>query len=206
MSFWPQIECDGRRIGYARVSTKDQKLRMQLDALKAIGCDRIFRDHGVSGAKGSRPGLDKMLATLRRGDSVVVFKLDRLGRSVQHLADLLVRFQREGVHFVSLSEGINTTTPGGKLVFHIFSAMAEFNRDIIVENTSAGIEAARRRGKQLGRRPKLTPDAVAEIHRHVSQGIGSIEEAAALFSVHPRTVERAFDRCGIATCLPEAMH
>ena len=126
MSVWPMIECPGRKIGYARVSTKDQKLRMQREALEAVNCDLIFEDHGVSGAKGSRPGLDAMLEALHHGDSVIVFKLDRLGRSVLHLADLLVRFQDSGVHFVSLSEGINTTTPGGKLVFHIFSAVAEF--------------------------------------------------------------------------------
>ncbi|NQW11780.1 MAG: recombinase family protein [Alphaproteobacteria bacterium] len=198
MRFWPQIECPGRKLGYARVSTKDQKLRMQIDALKAVACASIFRDHGVSGAKGSRPGLDGLLRELRPGDSVVVLKLDRLGRSVQHLADLLVRFQAEGVHFVSLSEGINTTTPGGKMVFHIFSAMAEFQRDIIVENTSAGLEAARRRGKRLGRRPKLTPDDVAEAHRQVMQGTASIKETAALLRVHPRTIERAFDRHDLA--------
>ena len=102
MTPWPDIDSQGRKVGYARVSTKDQKLRMQLDALNAVGCDPIFEDHGVSGAKGSRPGLDAMLTNLRTGDSVVVFKLDRLGRSVLHLADLLVRFQNEGIHFVSL--------------------------------------------------------------------------------------------------------
>ena len=114
MSVWPLIECPGRKIGYARVSTKDQKLRMQRDALEAVGCDAVFEDHGVSGAKESRAGLDAMLSKLEPGDSVVVFKLDRLGRSVLHLADLLVKFEQESVHFVSLSEGINTTTPGGK--------------------------------------------------------------------------------------------
>lgn len=198
MTFWPQIACDGRRIGYARVSTKDQKLRMQLDALKSVECARIFRDHGVSGAKGSRPGLDRMLRVLRPGDSVVVLKLDRLGRSVQHLAELLVRFEREGVHFVSLSEGINTTTPGGKLVFHIFSAVAEFQRDIIVENTSAGIAAARRRGRTLGRPRKLAPEEVAEIYRNVLNGSVSIEETAAALGIHPRTIERAFERYDLA--------
>ena len=157
MTIWPQIESQGRKFGYARVSTKDQKLRMQIDALNSIGCARVFRDHGISGAKGSRPGLDKMLSRLARGDTVVVFKLDRLGRSVLHLSDLLVKFQNEGIHFCSLSEGINTTTAGGKLVYHIFSAMAEFQRDVISENTVAGIEAARKRGKQIGRPSQLTP-------------------------------------------------
>ncbi len=103
MSIWPQINTNGRRIGYARVSTADQKLRMQLDGLHSVNCDEVFSDHGVSGAKASRPGLDKMLSTLRKGDTVVVFKLDRLGPSVLHLADLLIRFEKQDIHFCSLS-------------------------------------------------------------------------------------------------------
>lgn len=194
MSVWPNIECNGRRLGYARVSTKDQKLRMQREALNAVACDRIFEDHGVSGAKGSRPGLDAMLAALQPGDSVIVFKLDRLGRSVLHLADLLVRFQEMGVHFVSLSEGINTTTPGGKLVFHIFSAVAEFTREIIVENTTAGLDAARANGKTLGRPRKMDIEDVMMAHALVSQGKLTIAEYAERKGVHPRTVTRAFDR------------
>lgn len=197
MSVWPMIECPGRKIGYARVSTKDQKLRMQREALEAVNCDLIFEDHGVSGAKGSRPGLDAMLEALHHGDSVIVFKLDRLGRSVLHLADLLVRFQDSGVHFVSLSEGINTTTPGGKLVFHIFSAVAEFQREIIVENTMAGIEAARRSGKRLRRPPKLSIDEVVLAHQQIMQGHMNATEIAGIFDVHPRTVSRAFTREGL---------
>lgn len=197
LRFWPVIECAGRRFGYARVSTKDQRLRMQRDALQAAGCDHVFEDHGISGAKGSRPGLDEMLAALRPGDSVVVFKLDRLGRSVLHLADLLVRFQQEGVHFVSLSEGINTTTPGGKLVFHIFSAVAEFSRDVIVENTCAGLDAARRSGKALGRPRALSPDHVAEAHRLVTQRGMTATEIAGRLRVHPRTLKRSIQRAGL---------
>lgn len=194
MSVWPNIECNGRRLGYARVSTKDQKLRMQREALKAVACDEVFEDHGVSGAKGSRPGLDALLAELRPGDSVIVFKLDRLGRSVLHLADLLVRFQDMGVHFVSLSEGINTTTPGGKLVFHIFSAVAEFTREIIVENTTAGLDAARANGKTLGRPRKMSIEDVMAAHSLISQGKLTIGEYARRKGVHPRTVTRAFGR------------
>ena len=141
--FFPSVEVTGRRIGYARVSTADQKLRMQLDGLKAAQCDEIFKDHGISGGKASRPGLDQALKTLRRGDALVVFKLDRLSRSVQHLSDLLVRLGNEGIHFCSLAEGINTTTPGGKLVYHLFAAFAEFQRDVISENTALGSEALR---------------------------------------------------------------
>ena len=106
MSVWPTIECKGRKIGYARVSTKDQKLRMQLDGLNAVGCDLVFKDHGISGAKAKRPGLDKMLQELKSGDTVVVFKLDRLGRSVLNLSDLLVRFEHNGIDFCSMSEEI----------------------------------------------------------------------------------------------------
>lgn len=104
-----------RKVGYARVSTAEQKLDMQIDALKAAGCDDIFTDHGVSGGKASRLGLDRALAVLRPSDQIVVYKLDRLGRSVSHLAELLKRFEREGIHFCALSEGINTTTSGGRL-------------------------------------------------------------------------------------------
>lgn len=130
MSVWTGLEIPGRKIGYARVSTTDQKLDMQLDALNGSGCEQIFTDHGVSGAKASRPGLDEALEVMQPGDAIVVYKLDRLGRSVQHLSDLLVRLRGEGIHFCSLSEGINTTTPGGKLVFHMFSSIAEFQRDL----------------------------------------------------------------------------
>jgi DNA invertase Pin-like site-specific DNA recombinase len=194
MSVWPQIDSNGRRIGYARVSTKDQKLRMQREGLKAVGCDEIFEDHGVSGAKGSRPGLDAMLASLQSGDSVIVFKLDRLGRSVLHLANLMVRFQEMGVNFVSLSEGINTTTPGGKLVFHIFSAVAEFTREVIVENTTAGIEAARAKGKTLGRPRKLSPEEVLTAHHLVGLGRLTARDIAEHYRIHPKTVLRAFER------------
>lgn len=197
MMFWPQIECTRRKLGYARVSTKDQKLRMQIDALKAVGCDRIFRDHGISGAKGSRPGLDKLLSTIRPGDSVIVFKLDRLGRSVLHLSDMLVRFQHEGIHFCSLSEGINTTTPGGKLVYHLFSAFAEFQRDIIVENTIAGQEAARKRGKRIGRPFALDAEITTAAYARMSKrGLSSAEVAEELEVSHI-TLLRSFERLGL---------
>ena len=124
MNFVPDLTCKGRLVGYARVSTPEQRLDLQIDCLKSAGCVRIFKDHGISGAKAKRPGLDAMLADLQRDDMVVVYKLDRLGRSVLHLSDLLVRFQHEGIHFCSLSEGINTATPAGKLTFHLFSAVA----------------------------------------------------------------------------------
>lgn len=193
-SYWPLIETKGRLFGYARVSTADQKLRMQKDALSAIECCRIFEDRGISGARSSRPGLDAMLDVLEAGDTVVVFKLDRLGRSVSHLADLLVRFQNTGIGFVSLSEGINTTTPGGKLVYHLFSAFAEFQRDVIIENTLAGVEAARRRGKTLGRPRLLSIEAVLEAHRQIHQNGVRTDEIAARLGVSRMTLSRALGR------------
>lgn len=197
MSVWPHIACTGRRMGYARVSTFDQKLRMQLDALKAAECDKVFTDHGVSGAKATRPGLDRMLKELRAGDTVVVFKLDRLGRSVLHLSDLLVRFQRDGIHFCSLAEGINTTTPGGKLVYHLFSAFAEFQRDVIIENTVAGMQAAKRRGRHIGRPHRLKPACIVRAHRAVSQAGISPQDEAERLGVAPITLARAFKRMGL---------
>ncbi|MEM6890344.1 MAG: recombinase family protein [Pseudomonadota bacterium] len=194
MSFWPLIDAPGRRIGYARVSTKDQKLRMQLDGLSNVGCDPIFEDHGVSGTKASRAGLDALLSELKAGDTVVVFKLDRLGRSVLHLADLLVWFQRKDIHFCSLSEGINTTTPGGKLVYHLFSAFAEFQRDIIAENTTLGLEAARKRGTRLGRPPVLDIETILAAHRAIAQDGISVAETARRIGADRSTLTRALER------------
>ena len=179
------------------MSTKDQKLRMQLDGLSAVGCDRIFEDHGVSGTKSSRIGLDAMLSELRVGDTVVVFKLDRLGRSVLHLADLLVRFQKGGIHFCSLSEGINTTTPGGKLVYHLFSALAEFQRDVIAENTAMGVAAARKRGKRLGRPPALDIETVLAAHQAIAQDGITVAEAARRIGAARSTLRRALGRVAI---------
>ncbi len=195
MNVWPHIATTGRRIGYARVSTKDQKLRMQLDALNAVNCDMIFKDHGVSGTKANRNGLDAMLDGLKAGDTVVVFKLDRLGRSVLHLADLLVRFQNRGIHFCSISEGINTTTPGGKLVFHLFSAFAEFQRDIIVENTRAGLDAARKRGSRLGRPPVLDTRTVLKAHLEIQRDGVSVSQVARRLGIDRVTLARSLVGC-----------
>ncbi len=200
MSIWPQINTSGRRIGYARVSTADQKLRMQLDGLHSVNCDEVFSDHGVSGAKASRPGLDKMLSTLRKGDTVVVFKLDRLGRSVLHLADLLIRFEKQGIHFCSLSEGINTTTPGGKLVYHMFSAFAEFQRDIIIENTTQGMRAAKKRGSAIGRPRALSVCDVLFAHSMITQEDARPKDVAALLGVSRMTLDRSIKRVELEGC------
>ena len=137
-------------IGYARVSTLDQNLDLQKDALKQAGCKQIFEDK-ISGVKTEREGLIKAFAMLREGDTLVVWKLDRLGRSLKHLVQTVHDLQEQGIGFKSLQENLDTTSSGGKLIFHIFAALAEFERDIIRERTNAGLTAARARGRQGGR-------------------------------------------------------
>jgi DNA invertase Pin-like site-specific DNA recombinase len=143
-------------IGYARVSTLDQTLALQQDALTEAGCERIFTDT-ASGARTDRPGLADALWHLRRGDTLVVWRLDRLGRSLEHLIETIRRLEQQGIHFKSLQEQIDTTTSGGKLVFHVFGALAEFERDLIRERTHAGLQAARARGRLFGRPKALSP-------------------------------------------------
>jgi len=142
------------KIGYARVSTADQHLRMQEDALKSAGCEEIYSDV-ISGVKSQRPGLDKALHYAREGDTIIVWKLDRLGRSIHHLIQTITSLLEKKIGFKSLQENIDTSTSGGKLIFHIFSALAEFERDLIQERTQAGLKAARVRGKMGGRPPLL---------------------------------------------------
>src|SRR6266567_5104265 len=137
-------------VGYARVSTTEQTLNLQLDALKQAGCSKIFTDT-VSGAKEERRGLDEAVAYLRPGDTLVVWRLDRLGRSLKHLIEVVTDLEKRGIGFKSLTESIDTTTSGGKLIFHIFGALAEFERDLIRERTQAGLLAARARGRNGGR-------------------------------------------------------
>jgi DNA invertase Pin-like site-specific DNA recombinase len=150
-------------IGYARVSTQDQTLNLQQDALKGAGCDPIFTDT-ASGASAERPGLEDALSHLRTGDTLVVWRLDRLGRSLQHLIQTVTALDSRGIGFRSVTENIDTTTSGGKLVFHIFGALAEFERDIIRERTQAGLQAARHRGR-TGGRPKSLSFNKAEMAR-----------------------------------------
>ena len=139
-------------IGYARVSTTEQTLDLQRDALDKIGCTKIFTDT-ASGAKTERKGLEEALAYVRAGDTLVVWRLDRLGRSLQHLIETITSLNNRTIGFKSMQENIDTTTSGGKLIFHMFGALAEFERDIIRERTMAGLAAARARGR-LGGRPK----------------------------------------------------
>jgi DNA invertase Pin-like site-specific DNA recombinase len=143
-------------IGYARVSTSDQTLDLQKDALQKAECDRIFTDT-ASGAKAERTGLDEALNYVRAGDTLVVWRLDRLGRSLNHLIETITSLNNQKIGFKSITESIDTTTSGGKLIFHIFGALAEFERDIIRERTQAGLHAARARGRLGGRPKSLTP-------------------------------------------------
>ena len=193
----PPAAATGRLIGYARVSTEDQKLDMQLDALQRVGCKRIYHDHGVSGAKAVRPGLDEMLRDLTEGDTLVVYKLDRLGRSVQHLSDLLVRLDNDGIQFCALSEGVNTNTSGGKLVFHVFAAVAEFNRDLIRENTANGLRAARERGARFGRPRRMSDHDIIEAHRYMHQEGKTYSQTACRFGVSESTLQRGFKRLSL---------
>jgi DNA invertase Pin-like site-specific DNA recombinase len=142
------------RIGYARVSTQEQNLDLQKDALKRAGCEKIIEDV-ISGKTENRSGLDRAREQLREGDVLVVWRLDRLGRSLKHLIELMTELEKQKIGFQSLQESIDTTTPGGKLVFHIFGALAEFERNLISERTRAGLEAARARGRRGGRPKKL---------------------------------------------------
>src|SRR5713226_3864979 len=162
-------------IGYARVSTQDQTLNLQLDALKNIGCSKIFSDT-ISGATTERPGLTEALAYVREGDTLVVWKLDRLGRSLKHLIDTITHLNNRKIGFKSLTENIDTTTSGGKLIFHIFGALAEFERDIIRERTLAGLQAARARGRKGGRPKALTSKTVQIAQQLYSDKTNSIAD------------------------------
>lgn len=149
------------RVGYARVSTDDQNLDMQLDALRDAGCERVFQEH-ASGKNTERPELQRMLDVLREGDTVVVYKLDRISRSVQDLEALAAAFEDMGVGFVSVVDQIDTSTAMGRFFFHVMGAVAELERDIIVERTNAGLAAARARGRVGGRKP-MDPKKVKQM-------------------------------------------
>lgn len=169
-------------IGYARVSTPDQSVVMQVDALKKAGCLRVFSDV-ASGAKANRPGLDEALSYLREGDTLVVWKIDRLGRSLSHLVQTVDDLRDRGVSFRSLNDaGIDTTTRNGKLLFNLFGTLAEFERDLIRERTKAGLESAAARGRNGGRRPVITPAKLTKAQQLISKGL-TVREAAAAIKV-----------------------
>ena len=177
------------KIGYARVSTQDQYLRMQEDALKHAGCEAIYNDV-ASGIKAARPGLHSALLHLRKGDTLVVWKLDRLGRSLAHLIQTVKKLNEEGIGFKSLQENIDTTTSGGQLIFHIFGALAEFERELIRERTNAGLQAARVRGRLGGRPSLLNTRQIKKMKDHYKKGDLSINEICKLFNITKPTLYR----------------
>src|SRR3954454_3427918 len=176
-------------VGYARVSTTEQTMDLQLDALTKAGCTKIFTDT-ASGAKAERRGLTEALSYVRSGDSLVVWKLDRLGRSLKDLIARITELQNRQIGFKSLTEQIDTTTSGGKLIFHIFSALAEFERDIIRERTQAGLAAARARGKRGGRRKTLTTKQIAMVKKLYADKTTPIQDICKSFHISRMTLWR----------------
>jgi DNA invertase Pin-like site-specific DNA recombinase len=170
------------KIGYARVSTADQHLRMQEDALKSAGCEEIYTDV-ISGVKSQRQGLDQAMGYLREGDTLVVWKLDRLGRSIQHLIQTITTLMDKKIGFKSLQENIDTSTSGGKLIFHIFSALAEFERDLIQERTQAGLKAARARGKMGGRPPLLDTRQINRMMEMYDEQKNTVAEICKIYNI-----------------------
>jgi DNA invertase Pin-like site-specific DNA recombinase len=164
-----KISPQGLPIGYARVSTEDQNLTLQLDALKQGGCTRVFTDK-IGGARADRPGLIEALSHLRAGDTLVVWKLDRLGRSVKGLVDLVNTLEERGVHFRSLTDGIDTKTPAGRFFFHIMASLAQMERELIVERTRAGLAAARKLGRIGGRKRRMTDNKIKAARRLLTGG------------------------------------
>src|SRR5437763_13738202 len=177
-------------IGYARVSTQDHTLNLQKDALEKIGCSKIFTDT-ASGAKAERKGLEEALEYVREGDTLVVWRLDRVGRSLKHLIETITNLNNRKIGFKSITENIDTTTSGGKLVFHIVGGLAEFERDIIRERTNAGLQAARARGR-LGGRPKAlnTPKKVAMAQALYDNKNNTIDEICRTLNISRATLYR----------------
>ncbi len=184
-------------IGYARVSTNDQETATQVAALKAAGCERIYREK-ASGGRWDRPELHRLLDQLRKRDVLVVWKLDRLSRSLRDVLTIMERLGEVEAGFRSLTEAIDTTTPAGRMMMQMVGAFAEFERSMLRERTKAGLDSARREGRIGGRRPKLTPQQQAEITRMVSRGEKTAADAARLFKIHPATVSRLLSQARLA--------
>jgi DNA invertase Pin-like site-specific DNA recombinase len=178
------------KIGYVRVSKQEQNEELQIDALKEAGCEKWFLDK-MTGSKAERKGLNEALAYLRPGDTFVVWKLDRAGRSLTHLIELLKGLQGRGIEFMSLTEQIDTTTPGGKLIFHLMGTLAEFERDLIRERTNAGLAAARARGRVGGRPRKLKTNGKVTLARQMfADQSHSIPEICAALGISRATLYR----------------
>jgi len=180
-------------IGYARVSTQDQDSAAQVAALKTSGCELIFKEK-ASGGRWDRPELHRLLGQLRQGDVLVVWKLDRLSRSLKDVLTLMEKIAQAGAGFRTLTEAIDTTSPGGRMMMQIVGTFAEFERAMLRERTRNGLDAARKQGRVGGRRPKLKPHQQQEILNLVNSGQKTAAEAARLFNVHPATVSRLLQR------------
>ena len=178
-------------VGYARVSTQDQKPALQLDALKAAGCEKVFKEK-ASGAQRDRPQLTAAVDYMRKGDTLVVWKLDRLARSMKQLIETVEGLEAEGIGFRSLTEAIDTTTSGGKLVFHIFGALAEFERSIIRERTRAGLDAARARGRKGGRPRAMSDDDLKMARVLLADDTITVDDVAKRMGVSQATFYRYF--------------
>jgi DNA invertase Pin-like site-specific DNA recombinase len=163
-------------IGYARVSTQDQNLELQRKALIDAGCEKIFDDK-VSGSRSERPGLAQALGMLRDGDTLVVWKLDRLGRSVKHLVDLVGELREQGIQFRSLTDSIDTATPSGRFFFHVMASLAEMERELTVERTKAGLEVARSLGRVGGRKRRMTDSKIESAKKLLASGLPPWEVA-----------------------------
>lgn len=181
------------KIGYARVSTDEQSDNAQIDALKIVGCEKIYREI-YSGRSKTRPELERMFDTLREGDVVVVQRLDRLGRSLKDLIELLDNFKAKKVQFISLSENIDTTTAVGELAFHLIGSIAQFERRLISERTKAGLDAARARGRKGGRKPKLTIADIKKAQAMLSDPKITKSEVAEHFKVSRPTLNKALNK------------
>lgn len=176
-------------VGYARVSTQEQTLDLQMDALKKAGCERIFTDM-ISSAKQERKGLSEALEFMRAGDTIVVWRLDRLGRSLKHLIETVTGLADRRVGIKSLTEQIDTTTSGGKLIFHVFGALAEFERDLIKERTQAGLQAARSRGRQGGRLRQLDEKKIKMMQALYAVKSNSVADILATLNISKSTLYR----------------
>lgn len=192
-------------LGYARVSTDEQTTRLQLDALEEVGCERTFSET-ASGAAADRPVLAEVLSHARRGDTLVVWRLDRLGRSLAHLIDVVQRLEAVGVGFRSVTEGIDTTTANGRLVFHLFGALAQFERELMRERTHAGLAAARARGRKGGRPPKLNAEKVRIATRLLKDPETTVSEVARTLGVHRSTLHKALHAAARSATSREHRH
>ncbi len=188
----------GVLIGYARVSTEDQKLDLQRDAFAQLGCHRVFEDR-ASGARADRPGLTAALSHLRRGDTLVVWRLDRLGRTTHQLVNLLEQFEREGIRLRSLQDGIDPASVMGKAMLQIGAVFAEMERNLLRERTRAGLAAARARGRLGGRKPRLSGDGLDTARRLMADPLLTMEEIASRLGVGRTTLYRALGRARSTT-------